>query len=287
MDDAGLRDEWVNRLQKAIRLTDRKPGGAAVVTTTSRNYFAGTWVLARMLQRFSPGLDLWVYYRPDDVPPDRLDSLSNVRLLDLSVPVPEYSYWPIYTIRSALLMRCGLKLAFWMGSDTYPVADVSGVLLDADANGAVFWEDQPEGDKFDPAMYGLPSSAREATFQIQGDTLAMNLEKCRRPLAVAHWLNLNGPTWFNRGAWYDQSHFRAAWALCGRPQFKYAPGRVDWQSSPGHFLHQGRDGTSPLIVHRVASKWHPGGAFSMPLTRDDRLPCEAEAWGYYEEWLKG
>jgi hypothetical protein len=295
-DDAGkvvfeiARREWALQLRAAAGTVPPPPEGLvgrAYVTTTSANYFAGTWVLAKMLYRHGAADPLRVYYRPWDAPPARLGELPNVELHDLSAVVPECDDWPGYMIRSALFMRCGLAVPFWLGSDCYPVADVSYAFDDAKARGAVFWQDQPEGDKFAPGMYGLPDEAAAETFQIQGDTMAMDVAQSWRPLSVAHWLNCRGPMWFNRGAWFDESHFRAAWKLCGVPQFKYAPGAVDWQSVPGAFVHQGRDGVSPLIVHRVSSKWHGGGVFSQPLTRDERLPDEAAAWGFYEEWLRG
>lgn len=284
------RREWAAQLRAAARDVGPPPeslNGRGYVTMASRNYFAGTWVLARMLYRCGAADPLYVYCRPDDPPPPRLADLPNVELRDLSSVAPDYERQPPYVNRSALLLRCGLRLPFWLGSDCYPVADVSYVFDDATARGAVFWQDQPEGDKFAPGMYGLSDEAAAETFQIQGDTLAVDVAKSWRALSVAHWLNYRGPVWFNQGSWFDQSHFRAAWKVCGVPQFKYAAGAVDWQTVPGVFLHQGRDGTTPAIIHRVASKWHPGGVFSMQLARDERLPMEAEAWGYYEEWLRG
>lgn len=289
MDVTPEMDSWIKQMHGQMADPPAPPArlaGRAFVTMTSQRYFAGTYVLAKMLYHVGVADPLYVYYRPHDPPPARLGELPNVRLFDVSAIVPEQERWELQAVRTALFMRCGLARIFWLGSDCYPVTDPSYVFEDAANHWAVFWEDQPEGDRFEPAMYGLPEWARNATYQVQGDTVALDVAKAWKALALTHWFNVNGHHFYQH-AWGDQTQLRAAWHLTGACRMKYAEGAVDWESFPGIFLHQGTDGATPLIVHRVASKWHAGGSFSMPLTRDNRLPMESVAWGYYEDWLRG
>lgn len=190
--------------------------------------------------------------------------------------------------RTAAMLASSADQVLWFGSDAYPVQDVTRVFDDLDRHGNVFWREVPGGCRYTPSVYGLPESTRETTFTVQGDTMAVDLRRDFDTVSLTHWLNQRGPAYYFHFGWGDQTNFRAAWAILGKPQFSYSPHQCDNATYPHVYLHQGPDGT-PMFVHRVGSKWPMPGKpspFPQPLVKFDGLPGEDVAFGYYQEFCQ-
>jgi hypothetical protein len=263
--------------------------GRAYLTISNPDYNAGTYVLASMLRHVGANDPVHAWHWRDMPPAAYLRGLVELRHLD-DIPGASPSM-RIDALRSLLLLHCGLSQAFWLGSDVYPVADPTPCWGDATRWGAVWWREVPHGDRIVPANYGLPDHARHDTYQIQGDTILLDLSRPEvyRAVALTHWFN-ERPERFDRAgeAHGDQTQYRAAWALCGLRQHFYTLDRVDWTSWPLIYLHQGRDGRTPLFVHRVGAKWPTGGRrWNGPPVYHLGLPLEDVAWRYYREVAGG
>lgn len=222
----------------------------AIVTMTSEQYFPGTYILAKMLQLTGCKYPLRVYY--EGRLPEKIAELENV----------EAREWtrldPIHVERTKVLLELDYYCdqIMYLGSDCYPVADVSPCFDELDD--ALFWEDAPTGQ--DPTIPG---------YAVQGDAMLFDLKKCRVALALTHTLN----RYTDRP---DQQNFAIAWNALGIKQKGYGP--VDLRV-PHVFLHM-REG-KPLIVHRVGSKWPR--LFIRPPVYVPELPCEAAAWSFFRE----
>lgn len=273
------------------RLPDPPPGlrRRAILTISNPDYNAGTYVQAKMLRRVGCATPLDVWHWRDAPPAPFLRGLPGVNLRHLDelpgvTPATRFD-----EVRSLLFLHCGLAECLWLGADVYPVAPVDAIWPDLVA-GAVWWREVPLGDKFLPGNYGLPEHTRTSTFQIQGDTILLDLANpaVYRAVGLTHWFT-RFPERFDRGgeSHGDQTQYRAAWAVLGLPQFAYTTDRVDWQSFPLVYLHQNRDGKTPLFVHRVGSKWPLPGRrrFNGDPVFHATMPMESAAWGFYREAL--
>lgn len=254
----------------------------AIVTFTSRNYWQSTYVQLRALQHVGCWLPVVIYHPADDPPPHVLKHWPRVftRTLDSSLiaTAGEYIYWP----RTRALLTCGIDEVLVLGADVYPVADPEPCFDDLRLHEAVFWREIPQGSAFEPHIYGLPPEAAAETFTPQGDTLLLNLKECSKGVELTNWFNERGQYYFPFGLG-DQTQWRAAWALLGWPQFSYASTPVDY-SRHYVYVHQGRDGATPLFVHRTGCKFATPGTFALEPRRFDDLPLENEAWGWQAEW---
>jgi hypothetical protein len=168
---------------------------------------------------------------------------------------------------------------FWMGCDCYPVYNIDFAFDDCDE--AIFWREVPAGQRFTPSGFGLPESARETSFQVQGDTMVLDLKKCRDAIELTHKFNSDPDHYFQFG-FGDQSTFRAAWALKGMTQFSYSKDPVDWKTFPFVYLHQGRDGRTPMIIHRLGSKWPM--LFNQAPAYIASMPHERHVWNLFRKY---
>lgn len=256
--------------------------GSGVVTFTSTKYFPGTYVLIRMLRHFGYRGLIQVWERPSEPVPDILREQPGVEIRQIIDTCEKHRLYH----RTWALMNCGLKNVFLLGSDAYPVADITPCFDDLHHAGNVLWQDHTTGDPIHPALYGLPESIKQTTFTPQGDTMLLDVSRMWKPLALTHWINCHDNYYF---PWQigDQTSWRVALEMTKTPIYRYSPDRVD-ASLQVVFVHQGRDGTSPLIVHRTGAKMAPDGVFppnkSLPPVEIDNLPFETTAWNYYDEY---
>lgn len=242
-----------------------------IYTLTSPRYWAGTYILVKMLRHYGCDVQVCVYTTEYDELPDAMRELRRT----LFFP-SDHTGATVAKARCDLLLNTQDRYVGYLGSDVYPVQNVTPCFEHLADREAIFWEDIPDGDKFLPEQYGLDPAAKLSTFQPQGDSMFLDMEKCWPAVYLTRHLILqNSP-----GSCGDQTQFRAAWALLGKKQFSYAGQPVDWKSVPHIFLHQSWDG-SPLFVHRVGSKWPP--MFGSPLVFESKCPEENEAWHYYRQ----
>lgn len=274
--------EKLKELQNVVATLPDPPAslsGRGVVTFTSNKYNPGTYVLIRMLRHFGYDGLVQVWARPNDPVPEAIRQMRNVECREIIDPAStDYQMYQ----RTWVLLNCGLKEVFLIGSDAYPVDNITPWFGDLEAWGNVLWEDHTSGDKFAPEVYGLPESCRATTFTPQGDTKLLDMSRMWKVVSLVHHLNLNGAYYHPWGIG-DQTCWRAALELLGTDIARYSANRVD-ASIPVVFLHQGRDGVTPGIVHRTGCKMAYQGDFVHPPVQIDNLPYEELAWSYYEEY---
>lgn len=245
-----------------------------VITLTSPDYWVGTRVLIKMLRHTGCKLPVEVWYQGDK---PRIDDC------DLREITPHGH--PIYSLHIRAMLDSQFSRLFYIGSDAYPVVDLTPMFGDLEYPGAIFWREQPNGQAFDPVVYGLPDGTKRTTWNVQGDTKLIDMKQCREAVRTAYHFAIN-PGIYGPGNFGDQSHFRAAWALHRLPQASYSGNCIDWTAFPFIYLHQGRDGEI-AIVHRVGSKWagKDPTVFAKPMTFHRNLPLEEMAFKYYADSL--
>lgn len=280
--DAGraLVGKQIAAMKSAIaKLTDAPElEGRGIVTVTSPNYWPGTWVLLRMLQHVGCNLPVQIWYRANDGLPAAIADFTGV--IPKVIDGDQYRQHQ----HTAALLECGWREILYIDSDAYPVADPTPCFADlADAGGGtITWQDHPDGDGFQPWLYGLPASTLPSTFTPQGGVKILDLVRAWRNVSLANWFCRNEDFYFP-GQMGEQSQFRAAWELLGATPKRYSSGRVD-SPHEGILVHQGRDGVTPLFIHRPGCKFAADGTFHKPALRYDDLPGESEAWGFFSEW---
>lgn len=244
----------------------------AIVTLTSRRYWPGTYVLAKMLRHYGCEVPLHVYTTEiDDLP-------NEMRSLRRTIFYPsDHDLASAGKKRALVMAGRPERYQFYLGSDTYPVKNLDVCFDDVVGHDCLLWEDIPDGDRFIPEHYGFPPEVKLSTFQPQGDTMLFDMNICREALLwAAHNIDNNAPG----GSCGDQTTYRAAWYKFGLEQYRYGTGPVDWTSVEQVFLHKDAGGQT-LIVHRVGSKWPL--TFGSPLTFNRNIPEEPEAWHYYRQ----
>lgn len=240
-----------------------------ILTLTSKPYWVGTQTLVYMVRTTGCKLPIEVWYQGEK--PDIEDAVL--------LPLESEKHQPASHAKA--MLQSELKQILYMGSDAYPVVDVTPWFDDLGYPGAIFWREQPNGDKFNYKVYGLPECTLRTTFQVQGDTKLIDMEKCRDAVELAY--EYCAGDGYQEGNYGDQSHFRAAWARECLPQASYSTDCIEWRRWKFIYAHQGRDGINPGIVHRVGSKWpwETSRTFPCPLVYHDDLPMEREAFDCY------
>ena len=233
----------------------------------AEQYFPGAFILGSMLKHVGCQIPFHLWVNPDAKVPEKLAEVATIHRWERREGIEAE--------RTRLLLTLDFEKVFWLGCDCYPVVNLDYMFDDCDE--AIFWREVPGGQRFDPADFGLPASAAETTFQIQGDTVLLDLDKCRKAIGTAHAFNMKPERFFARN-FGDQATFRAAWALHGMRQFSYSPEPVDWQTIAHVYLHLGKD-LRPAIVHRLGSKWPM--MWGQPPSYIQSLAHEAAVWQMY------
>lgn len=244
-----------------------------VITLTSPDYWVGTRVLIKMLRHTGCKLPVEVWYQGEK------PVISDCELRKLTPGEP------IYSLHVRAMLDSQFSRLFYMGSDVYPVVDITPMFNDLQYPGAIFWREQPNGGRFDHLVYGLPECTQRTTWNVQGDTKLIDITKCRDAVQTVYDFCMDPKC--QPGNFGDQSHFRAAWAVHRLPQVSYSTNCIDWTSYPFIYLHQSRDGCSVGLVHRVGSKWAGKNptVFAKPMTFHRTLPLEEVAFKYYADSL--
>lgn len=259
----------------------------AILTQSSRNFWPSTYVQLRAIEHVGCKLPVVIYHPECDPPPACISERAKCLSTDKAIGEDASSFRQWH--RSTILLNCGIREVFVLGSDVYPVRDPTPCFDDltqpsifVEEKPAIFWRDIPLGWQWEPIHYGLSEDTLHTTFTPQGDTILLDTLRCRKGIELANWFNRRGGYYFTFGCG-DQTQWRAAWALLGWKQHCYSWEPVEW-SRYTVFVHNGRDGL-PLFVHRSACKFAAPGVFPNPLTRFDDLPMESEAFGFYADWL--
>lgn len=285
-----LESEMIAQLRAEVTKDTPTPvlSGRGVVTHTSRDYLPGTYVLIKMLRLTGWRGLIQVWHNRELQIPDIIASQPGVECY--TTQTGEHGLHA----QCDVLCNSGLKELFWIGSDAYPVQDITPWFDDLKICGNVMWRDSEYGEVFDPGRFGLPS---DEGFMPQGDTLMFDMEKMWKTVSVWYWMNRRR-SYFFPGQAKDQATLKAAIQLCKTPTHRFTEDRV---VRDPHFLaenfrplpllpdidprlvlvyqHQSRDGITPGIIHRTRAKMIPGGEIKFP-----NLPMEQEAWSFYEEY---
>lgn len=184
-----------------------------------------------------------------------------------------------WTDRTTALLETKAKFVFHLDSDCYPVADITPCFDDVRESGCVAWQDCVWGDAFFPVVYGLSPGTAYSTYTPQCGSLLLDMEKQRGVVSRVHEY-CKDPSMFRYNPSWDQPHWRAAWVHEGITPQRYSPNRVTVLHGGRVFLHQGRDGETPLLVHRTGAKF---GITDLMLPD---VPEETTAWGFYDEYRR-
>lgn len=272
----------INLMREFMSRIPPAPGdlrGDAFVTVVTPEFNASAYVQAKMLRHVGCNvpLQMWYYNQaPIDIRLSQIPGVSFHCINDKINPgrCQKYSHG----VRTAILKVCGLRRAFLMDSDVYPVVDPTRVFDDSVP--MLCWQDHTSGDKWHGEIYGLDCSTLHTTYTIQGGTVGINILDAWRVLNLADWFNEREAYYYPFGIW-DQTQWRAACALFNVTPCRYSQNRVDASRSL-IFVHDGPDG-SPMFIHRTGNKFWK---FSELKFYHD-LPMEQVAHDYYKEYCNG